>query len=294
MLKGKTGTVQHFAEHVIAERGVRHGRIVLMPTGALARAAARGGGSIPRRTARIGSVRPRPAPAVLVTTEPGPDRALADRARDMQFCADDLTRHSRGPTMRTGLTIAAAFTLVPTAALAHAGIGDGHGFVHGFAHPLGGLDHILAMVTVGIFAWQLGGRALWLVPASFVLAMAAGGALGIAGVPVPFVELGIAASVIVLGAIVALGANVPLAVAMGLVALFAIFHGHAHGTEMPQDAAGAVYAAGFVLATALLHAGGIALGFAIGRIGDALGRTAYRLGGALIALAGVAILAHLV
>jgi urease accessory protein len=196
--------------------------------------------------------------------------------------------------MRTGLTIAAAFTLVPTAALAHAGIGDGHGFVHGFAHPLGGLDHILAMVTVGIFAWQLGGRALWLVPASFVLAMAAGGALGIAGMPVPFVELGIAASVIVLGAIVALGANVPLAVAMGLAALFAIFHGHAHGTEMPQDAAGTVYAAGFMMATALLHAGGIALGFAIGRIGDALGRTAYRLGGALIALAGVAILAHLV
>src|SRR6516225_8682260 len=88
-------------------------------------------------------------------------------------------RH-QGTTMRIGLTT--ALTLIPTAAFAHPGIGDAHGFVAGFAHPLGGLDHILAMVTVGIFAWQLGGRALWLVPATFVLAMAAGGALGMAGV----------------------------------------------------------------------------------------------------------------
>ena len=86
--------------------------------------------------------------------------------------------------MRTGLTTA-ALTLIPTAAFAHPGLGDAHGFVAGFAHPLGGLDHILAMVTVGIFAWQLGGRALWLVPATFVLAMAAGGALGMADVPEP-------------------------------------------------------------------------------------------------------------
>src|SRR5262249_57640912 len=97
--------------------------------------------------------------------------------------------------MRTGLTTA-ALTLIPTAAAGHRDIGDAHGFVSGFAHPLGGLDHILAMVTVGIFAWQLGGRALWLVPATFVLAMAGGGTLGMAGVPLPFVELGIAASII--------------------------------------------------------------------------------------------------
>src|SRR6187399_1456692 len=154
----------------------------------------------------------------------------------MRFCADDLTRRrrgQRGPTMRRttmrqlamrqGLTIAAALTLVPTAALAHPGIGEMHGFTHGFAHPLGGLDHMLAMVTVGIFAWQLGGRALWLVPAAFVAAMALGGALAITGVPVPMVETGIAASVIVLGATVALGIKAPLAIAMGLVGLFAIF-----------------------------------------------------------------------
>src|SRR5262249_33948038 len=170
-------------------------------------------------------------------------------------------RH-QGTTMRIGLTTA-ALTLIPTAAFAHPGIGDPHGFVHGFAHPLGGLGPILAMVTVGIFAWQLGGRALWLVPATFVLAMAAGGALGMAGVPVPFVELGIAASVIVLGAVVAFARRAPVAIAVGLVGVFAIFHGHAHGTEMPLDATGGAYAAGFMLATALLHAAGIALGFAI-------------------------------
>jgi urease accessory protein len=196
--------------------------------------------------------------------------------------------------MRQGLTIAAALTLVPTAAFAHPGIGEMHGLTHGFAHPLGGLDHMLAMVTVGIFAWQLGGRALWLVPAAFVAAMALGGALAMTGVPVPMVETGIAASVIVLGAIVAFGLDVPVAIAMGLVGLFAIFHGYAHGTEMPLDAAGATYAAGFMLATALLHVGGIALGFAVGRIGDAFGRRAYQLGGSAIALAGAAILAHVV
>src|SRR6516162_867008 len=185
--------------------------------------------------------------------------------------------------MRTGLTTA-ALTLIPTAAFAHPGIGDAHGFVAGFAHPLGGLDHILAMVTVGIFAWQLGGRALWLVPATFILVMAA--------VPVPFVELGIAASVIVLGAVVAFARKAPVAIAAGLVGVFAIFHGHAHGTEMPLDASGGAYAAGFLLATALLHAAGIALGFAIGRI--AHGRAAYQLGGSLVALAGVAILTHLI
>ena len=109
--------------------------------------------------------------------------------------------------------------------------------------------------------------------------MALGGALAMTGVPVPMVETGIAASVIVLGAIVALGIKAPLAIAMGLVGLFAIFHGHAHGSEMPLDAGAGIYAAGFMLATALLHMTGIALGAAIGRIGDAYGLATYRLGG---------------
>src|SRR5262249_39161147 len=104
------------------------------------------------------------------------------------FSAVTLFGRQQGTTMRIGLTTA-ALTLIPTAAFAHPGIGDAHGFVHGFAHPLGGLDHILAMVTVGIFAWQLGGRALWLVPAAFVLAMAGGGALGMARAPLPLLPL---------------------------------------------------------------------------------------------------------
>jgi urease accessory protein len=198
--------------------------------------------------------------------------------------------------MRSALprTLAAVLMLAPTTAFAHTGAGYAHGFADGFAHPLGGLDHILAMVTVGILAWQLGGRAIWLVPASFVSLMAIGGIFGIAGEPLLWVELGIAASVIVLGAMVALGVKAPLAVAMGIVGLFAIFHGYAHGTEMPLDASGGVYAAGFMLATALLHVAGIALGFLIGRIGDSYGRLAYQLGGGMVALTGVGILAHVI
>jgi urease accessory protein len=111
-----------------------------------------------------------------------------------------------------------------------------------------------------------------------------------AGMALPFVELGIAASVIVLGGIVAFARSAPIVIAMGIVALFAIFHGHAHGGEMPLGAAGVTYAAGFMLATALLHAGGVALGSAIGRVAD--GRAGYQLGGALVALAGLAILAN--
>ena len=191
-------------------------------------------------------------------------------------------------------SLAAAVLLIPTAALAHTGHGDGHGLVHGFAHPLGGLDHILAMVTVGIFAWQLGGRALWLVPASFILMMAAGGAAGMAGVPMPLVEFGIAASVIVLGTIVAIGIKTPVAIAMGLVGAFAIFHGYAHGAEMPVDASGVSYAAGFVLATVLLHAAGIALGMGIGRLSNVYGRVGYQVSGGLVAAIGALILVHAV
>ena len=197
--------------------------------------------------------------------------------------------------MRTRIARAAlvvAATGFSTAALAHPGGGDMHGLAHGFAHPFGGLDHLLAMITVGLFAYQLGGRALWLVPASFVLAMTAGGALGALGIQVPFVEAGIALSVLVLGAIVALGVKAPVAVAMAVVAAFAVFHGHAHGSEMPLDTAIAPYAIGFVLATALLHAAGVTLGLLIGRFSEAYGRLGFRLSGGLVALAGGAILMH--
>jgi urease accessory protein len=183
-----------------------------------------------------------------------------------------------------------ALFLAPTAALAHTGAGDTSGFMHGFMHPLGGLDHQLALILVGIFAYQLGGRALWLVPLTFVGIMAFGGFLGIAGISVPFIEIGIALSVVVLGAIVAFGVKVPVAVAMGLVGLFAIFHGHAHGSEMPMDASGLEYGLGFMFATAVLHAAGIGIGVLIGMTSKSLGNNVYRVAGGLASVAGVAIL----
>jgi urease accessory protein len=191
---------------------------------------------------------------------------------------------------RSFLLALATLCLVPTAALAHTGVGDASGFTHGFMHPLGGLDHQLAMILVGIFAYQLGGRALWLVPLSFVAVMAIGGTLGIAGIPVPFIEAGIALSIIVLGAIVAFGIKPPVALAMGVVALFAIFHGHAHGSEMPMDASGVEYGLGFMLATGLLHLAGIGIGFLIGMTTKWLGDNVYRVAGGVASIAGVAIL----
>lgn len=183
-----------------------------------------------------------------------------------------------------------ALALAPTAAFAHTGIGLAADHVHGFMHPLGGLDHILAMVAAGIFAYQLGGRALWAVPVTFVLVMAVAGGLGMAGMPLPFVESGIALSVIVLGAIVALGMKAPVAIAMGIAGLFAIFHGYAHGAELPSNASGLGYAFGFMLATALLHAAGIGLGHAVGRVGESYGKSVYRVAGAVVAIAGVGLL----
>jgi urease accessory protein len=180
--------------------------------------------------------------------------------------------------------------LMPTVALAHTGVGDTIGLSHGFMHPLTGIDHVLAMMMVGVFAWQLGGRALWLVPLTFVLVMAIGGMLGVAGIGVPFVETGIALSVILLGSIVAFRAKAPVAIALAVIGLFAIFNGHAHGSEMPENAAGMAYGLGSMIATALLHLGGIGLGFVIGRIGDKRGPAFVRTTGAVAAVAGVALL----
>jgi urease accessory protein len=193
----------------------------------------------------------------------------------------------------SGLTLAAV-ALAPAAALAHPGHADQSGFVHGFLHPIAGLDHILAMVTVGILAYQIGGRALWLVPSAFLAVMAAGGLLGVAGVSFYFVEPGIAASVVVLGIIVALALKPPVAVAMAVVALFAVFHGYAHGIEAPLAASTAAYGAGFMLATALLHAAGVALGMLVGRISERQGQIGYRLAGSAVALAGLVILTRAV
>lgn len=185
----------------------------------------------------------------------------------------------------------AILALSPTIAFAHTGVGDTAGFFHGFEHPIGGIDHVLAMVAVGVFAFVLGGRALWLVPLSFVGMMVVGFALGIAQVEVPFVELGIALSSVVIGAAAALGRPMPVALAMGLVGVFAIFHGHAHGAEMPDTAGGLTYALGFVVATALLHATGILAALGVSKIVGRYGKAAAQVAGAVFALGGLGVLA---
>ena len=139
--------------------------------------------------------------------------------------------------------------------------GDGWAYDIGY----GGLDHVLVMVAVGFHGWQCGGRARWLFPAAFLAAMGLGGILAFSGLPLPAVEIGIVVSVLVLGALVAGGRRLPLAVGTGLIALFALFHGHAHGAEAAVGTSLAAYAIGFLAATALLHASGLALGFALRR-----------------------------
>jgi urease accessory protein len=193
---------------------------------------------------------------------------------------------------RTALRLSAVALLavVPSVAFAHPGHEGTPDLIHGFLHPLGGLDHILAMVAVGLFAAHLGGRALWLVPASFVATMALAGLAGMAGLEVPHTEIGIALSVLVLGAAVAARLTMPVAAAMGLVAFFAIFHGYAHGVEMPETASGLAYGAGFLGATALLHGFGIGLGLMIGRTNTTFARRITQLGGTAAAVIGAVML----
>lgn len=184
----------------------------------------------------------------------------------------------------------AIFAFAPVAASAHVGSGDAHGFAPGFLHPLGGIDHVLAMVAVGLAAANLGGRALWLVPLSFVSVMALAGIAGMIGVRLPFAEIGIGMSVVVLGLAVAFQLNVPTLVAMAVVGFFAIFHGHAHGIEMPQGVSGLFYGAGFICATTLLHAIGIGLGLTIGKTGPVLSPRIIQVGGSMMVISGIAIL----
>jgi urease accessory protein len=180
-------------------------------------------------------------------------------------------------------------TLMATAGVAQAHVGVDHtlGLTTGFLHPIMGLDHLLAMVAVGVFAVRLGGRALWAVPLSFVIAMVIGGFIGATGAQLPFVEVMIAASVILLGTCVALNWKAPLGVAATLVAGFAVFHGHAHGAEMPVEASAYIYAAGFVAATAMLHLAGVGLAYAALRISSA---RSVQAAGAACTAAGLALM----
>jgi urease accessory protein len=164
------------------------------------------------------------------------------------------------PIRLQGLLVTAGVLLLPSLAWAHPGHGPANGFGHGLAHPLTGLDHICAMVAVGLWAAQCSGRALWLMPLSFVSVMVAGGALGMSGISVPFVETGIVASVLILGIFLTFAVRLSLLTAMLALGAFAFFHGFAHGAEMPPNASGFAYGFGFVLATISLHACGIGLG----------------------------------
>jgi urease accessory protein len=192
--------------------------------------------------------------------------------------------------------VAVAFALGATPALAHLDPSEHGSFMAGFTHPLFGLDHILAMVAVGLWAAMLGGRAIWIVPAAFVGTMALGFGLAMAGVGLPFVEPLILASVVVLGLVVAAAVRLPAVAGALLVGAFALFHGHAHGAELGAATA-LPYLFGFVVATALLHAAGIALGLALGSglgIGPARGRLLTRALGGATAVAGIALIAGVV
>jgi urease accessory protein len=178
-----------------------------------------------------------------------------------------------------------ALLLTAGPALAHVGHGPAASFTSGLGHPLGGLDHVAAMVAVGLWAALKGGRALWVWPSAFVGVMLAGGALGMAHLPLPFVEPSILASVVVLGLLVALAIDLPVGTGAIIIASFALLHGYAHGSEVEESAHGAAYMAGFALATAALHLAGI--GFAQTMKHLAL-RPAVRLAGAACVLAGIA------
>jgi urease accessory protein len=196
--------------------------------------------------------------------------------------------------MRSTVSVAVAIaSMLPGLAAAHVGHGDaGGGLLAGILHPISGLDHVVAMVAVGIWAAQRGAPAIWVLPITFPVVMALGAVLGALGAPSAGTEVGIALSAITLGLTVALSVRPPLPVAVLLVAVFAIFHGYAHGAELPESGNAISYFVGFVLATGMLHALGIVLGIAKRR---AAGATALRMSGVAIALCGVYfLLPHLV
>jgi urease accessory protein len=151
---------------------------------------------------------------------------------------------------------------LPAIALGHQEAGQATGFISGLSHPVSGFDHVLAMIAVGLWGAVLGPPAIWVLPVAFPLVMALGGLMGLLGFPLPGVELGIAVSAIVLGVMVLAELRPPLWIAAAIVAFFAIFHGHAHGRELPEGTSALLYSLGFVMATGLLHATGILLGLA--------------------------------
>jgi urease accessory protein len=185
------------------------------------------------------------------------------------------------------LPSAAIALLIAGPAYAHTGVGSVFSFSSGFEHPLGGLDHLLAMFAVGLLAAQLGGRAIWQVPGAFVAMMIAGALAGLWGFDLPGIELGIVVSVVAISLPVAFALGLPAPLATTYVGFFALFHGFAHGTELPLGAEAAPYVVGFALATAIIHAGGIAAGLGIGRVETLRRAHGLRIAGAIVAVAGI-------
>ena len=185
------------------------------------------------------------------------------------------------------LTVSLLLLVITSVAEAHTTSGMSGGFVSGLLHPVLGWDHVVAMVAVGLWGAFLGNPAIWILPVVFPLVMAFGGALGVVGVPIPSVEVGIALSAIVLGGMVAFAVRPPIWVAAVIVGIFAIFHGHAHGTELPNSANPLAFSLGFVISTGLLHICGIAFGLLVRW---PAGKYAVQAGGGVIALAGVGFL----
>ncbi|MEL0636092.1 HupE/UreJ family protein [Marinomonas sp. TI.3.20] len=185
-------------------------------------------------------------------------------------------------TLKVGL--ATLIAALPTLALAHPGHDHITSFSTGFMHPMSGLDHLLAMIAIGLWAVSIGGKALWAVPTAFVGTMIIGGAFGMAGLQVPFVEQGIALSVILMGVLLVGSVRFSVGTCAAIAGVFAFFHGAAHGMEMPLSAHGAEYAIGFACATALLHVVGMGLGKVISRIEAPI---VTRITGGVIAAAGV-------
>jgi urease accessory protein len=190
--------------------------------------------------------------------------------------------------MKYGLFSTAIFALLfPAFALAHTATGDSSGLLHGWAHPFSGLDHLCAMIAVGFWATQLGGRAVWLIPLSFVSMMALASLAGMSHIPSPFIESGIVLSLLVMGVLISAAVRLPLLVSSVLVGTFALCHGYAHGAETPADVSGISYAIGFILATSLLHLFGIVSASLCNRFGRG---DLVRYVGGLVALSGTYLL----
>lgn len=199
-----------------------------------------------------------------------------------------MSQHPHSSIARAALLAPVLLALSAHASFAHTTAGVAGGLTSGFLHPLTGLDHMVAMVAVGLWGAQLGAPAVWLLPITFPIVMAIGGAMGVLHVPFGYEELGIALSALILGGVIAMRCRLPLAFAALIVGTFAIFHGYAHGLELPNAANPLAYGIGFVIATGLLHLCGILLGLILRwPVGDKLVRGA----GAVIACVGVYFLA---